>query len=77
MATGACPSAGPGDFTSAWMPAGKGEEWVYVDLGAACTFDRVALYWIRRAAEGSIQVSDDADRLEARSGAPGDLRDHG
>ncbi len=42
------------------MPAGRGEEWVYVDLGAMCTFDRVALSWIRRAAEGSIQVSDDA-----------------
>ena len=51
---------GPGDFTSAWMPAGKGEEWVYVDLGAVCSFDRVALYWIRRPAETSIQVSDDA-----------------
>jgi len=51
---------GPGDFTSAWMPAGKGEEWVYVDLGAGCTFDRVKLYWIRRAAEGSLDVSDDA-----------------
>jgi len=51
---------GPGDFTSAWMPAGRGEEWVYVDLGAVCTFDRVAFYWIRRAAEASIQVSDDA-----------------
>ena len=53
------PVGGPGDFTSAWMAAGKGEEWVYVDLGAVCTFDRVALYWIRRPAEGSIQVSDD------------------
>ena len=31
-----------------------------MDLGAPCTFDRVALSWIRRAAEGSIQVSDDA-----------------
>ena len=51
---------GPWNFTSAWMPAGRGEEWVYVDLGAMCTFDRVALSWIRRAAEGSIQVSDDA-----------------
>jgi hypothetical protein len=51
---------GPYEFTSAWMSAGSGEEWVYVDLGARCTFDRVALYWIRRAAEGSIQVSDDA-----------------
>ena len=54
------PVGGPGDFTSAWMAAGKGEEWVYVDLGAVCTFDRVALYWIRRPAEGSIEVSDDA-----------------
>ena len=24
---------GPYDFTSAWMSAGAGEEWVYVDLG--------------------------------------------
>ncbi len=51
---------GPYHFDSAWMPEGKGEEWVYVDLGTLCTFDRVALYWIRRAAEGSIQVSEDA-----------------
>jgi hypothetical protein len=51
---------GPYDFTSAWMSAGTGEEWVYVDLGAPCEFDRVGLYWIRRAAEGAIEVSDDA-----------------
>jgi beta-galactosidase/beta-glucuronidase len=51
---------GPEHFTSAWMAAGKGEEWVYVDLGAVCTFDKIALNWIRRPAEGSIQVSDDA-----------------
>jgi hypothetical protein len=51
---------GPFHFTSAWKPAGKAQEWVYVDLGVACTFDRVVLDWIRRAAEGSIQVSDDA-----------------
>ena len=51
---------GPYPFTSAWMSGGSGEEWVYVDLGARCTFDRVTLFWIRRAAEGSIQVSDDA-----------------
>ena len=51
---------GPYDFISAWMSEGLGEEWVYVDLGARCEFDRVRLYWIARAAEGSIQVSDDA-----------------
>ena len=47
---------GPYDFTSSWLSqtpgAGTGNEWVYVDLGAPCTFDRVALYWILRAAEG-------------------------
>lgn len=51
---------GPYSFTSAWMSAGSGEEWVYIDLGARCTFDRVALYWIARPAQGSLQVSDDA-----------------
>ena len=52
--------AGPLYFTSAWMSAGSGEEWVYVDLGKPCTFDRIVLSWIRRAAEGAIQVSNNA-----------------
>jgi len=52
---------GPYSFTSAWMSGGLGEEWVYVDLGALCEFDRVKLYWIARAAECSIQVSADAE----------------
>jgi hypothetical protein len=51
---------GPYDFTSAWKSAGGGEEWVYVDLGASCTFDRVTLAWIRPPAEGALQTSDDA-----------------
>src|ERR1700739_3638391 len=54
--------AGPDVFSSAWMSAGSGEEWVYVDLGAVCTFDRIGLTWIERAAEGSIQISDDASQ---------------
>ena len=53
-------AGGPYRFSSAWMPEGKAEEWVYVDLGAHCNFDRVKLHWIRRAAEGVIQASDDA-----------------
>jgi hypothetical protein len=70
---------GPYFFTSAWMSAGSGEEWVYVDLGAQCTFDRVSLYWIARAAEGSIQISDDAQNwrdlqpLPAQSGQIDDI----
>jgi beta-galactosidase/beta-glucuronidase len=65
---------GPYNFTSAWMAAGLGEEWVYVDLGTRCEFDRVTLYWIARAAEGSIQISDDAEQwrdLQPLSGATG------
>ncbi|MDR3700258.1 MAG: discoidin domain-containing protein [Candidatus Sulfopaludibacter sp.] len=51
---------GPFHFASAWKSAGHGGEWVYVDLGAPCAFDRVAVYWIRRPADGAIQVSNDA-----------------
>jgi hypothetical protein len=52
---------GPYSFTSAWMSEGLGEEWVAVDLGAPCAFDRVALHWIARAAEGSMQTSNDGE----------------
>ena len=62
------------------MSAGSGEEWVSVDLGATCTFDRVALAWIRRASQGVIQVSDDGTQwktvqaLQAAAGPNGDIR---
>jgi hypothetical protein len=51
---------GPYEFSSAWMSAGAGEEWVYVDLGAKSEFDTINLAWIRRAREGSIEISDNA-----------------
>ena len=69
---------GPYSFTSAWMSAGSAEEWVAVDLGARCEFDRVALYWIARAAEGSLQISDDQrtwTNLESLSGRTGQVDD--
>jgi hypothetical protein len=50
---------GPYSFTSAWKSASLDEEWVAVDLGAPCTFDRITLHWIARAAEGAIQTSTD------------------
>ena len=53
-------AGGPYNFTSAWMSAGSGDEWVYVDLGSSCEFDRVILSWIARAVDFSLQVSDDA-----------------
>jgi len=69
---------GPYDFTSAWMSGGLGEEWVYVDLGAPCEFDRVVLSWIAPAAEGSLQVSDDARSwrdIQALSGGSSQTED--
>jgi Glycosyl hydrolase 2 galactose-binding domain-like/Exo-beta-D-glucosaminidase Ig-fold domain/Glycosyl hydrolases family 2/F5/8 type C domain len=68
---------GPYNFTSAWMSAGLGEEWVNVDLGTSCEFDRVALHWIAKAAEGSVQVSDDAESWRDIQPLPGgtDLTD--
>jgi hypothetical protein len=51
---------GPYDFTSAWMSEGTGEEWVYVDLGAECSFDSIVLHWICRAGAGAVQVSHNA-----------------
>ena len=41
--------AGPEHFNSAWMSAGAEKSGSTVDLGATCTFDRIALAWIRRA----------------------------
>ncbi len=61
---------GPYHFTSAWKSAGSGEEWVYVDLGAECTFDRVALNWIERAATGSLQSSADAKTWQTIQALP-------
>ena len=62
---------GPYHFTSAWMSAGLGEEWIYVDLGSRCEFDRVQLHWIARAAEGSLQISDDAETWRDLQPLPG------
>ena len=61
---------GPYHFTSAWKSQGSQREWVYVDLGAECLFNRVKLYWISRARSGSIQVSEDARNWKDIAGIP-------
>jgi hypothetical protein len=66
------PVGGPYGFTSAWKSAGRGEEWVSVDLGTASTFDRVVLRWIRRASAGELQVSDDAAHWRTLRALPAD-----
>jgi len=71
-------AGGPYSFTSAWMSAGLDEEWVAVDLGARCSIDRVVLHWIARAAEGSVQISDDEQHwrdVQALNGRTGQVDD--
>jgi beta-galactosidase/beta-glucuronidase len=58
-------------FKSAWISAGTGQEWVYVDLGVSSTFDSIKLYWINKATKGSIQVSDDAKNWVDLAPLPG------
>ncbi|HNW58887.1 MAG TPA: discoidin domain-containing protein [bacterium] len=55
-----CSIGGPYAFSSAWKSAGAQQEWLYVDLGAICAFDRIDIFWLRRAESGSILISDDA-----------------
>ncbi len=59
------------NFKSAWMSAGTGEEWVYVDLGSPSSFDHIVLNWINKASAGSIQVSDDAENWTELTTLPG------
>ena len=59
------------NFKSAWMSAGTGQEWIYVDLGVSSTFDSIKLYWINKAIKGSIQVSDDARKWIDLASLPG------
>lgn len=46
-------------FTSAWRSLGSNDEWISIDLGAECHFDKVVLHWIDKSTKGVIQVSDD------------------
>ncbi|GHT47735.1 hypothetical protein FACS189440_09170 [Bacteroidia bacterium] len=58
-------------FNSAWKSAGTGEEWVYVDLGASATIDKVKLSWINKALAGTVQTSDDAKSWKDAVSLPG------
>lgn len=58
-------------FTSAWMSATAGEEWVSVDLGSHSEFDKVILHWVNKAVEGRIQTSDDAQAWTDAAPLPG------
>ena len=58
-------------FTSTWMSATAGEEWVSVDLGSHSEFDKVILHWVNKAVRGRIQTSDDAQTWTDAAPLPG------
>lgn len=58
-------------FGSAWFSETAGEEWVYVDLGTRSELDKIVLYWINKAIEGQIQLSDDAKEWKEVALLPG------
>lgn len=58
-------------FTSTWMSATAGEEWVSVDLGSHSEFDKVILHWVNKAVEGRIQTSGDAQTWTDAAPLPG------
>ena len=60
-----------GSFNSSWMSSGTGQEWVYVDLGSESEFDNIRLHWIRKAVNGSLQVSDDSKKWSDVASLPG------
>jgi len=59
------------DFTSAWMSAGTGNEWLMVDFGASSDLDSVILYWINKAVAGTLEISDDNINWKVAAQLPG------
>ncbi len=58
-------------FSSAWMSATAGEEWLAVDLGCRSEFDKVVLHWVNKAVKGKVQISDDGKQWNAVADLPG------
>ncbi|MGM9758924.1 MAG: glycosyl hydrolase 2 galactose-binding domain-containing protein [Parabacteroides sp.] len=64
-------------FSSSWMSASAGEEWIYVDLGCRTAIDQVNLHWVNKAVKGHIQLSADGKQWKEVAALPGgtDLED--
>lgn len=66
----ACKMGGPYNFSSSWKSAGSENEWVYIDLGGKCSFDRINLYWLKRAESGSVSILDDCKNWNTIAALP-------
>ncbi|MFR3550201.1 MAG: discoidin domain-containing protein, partial [Coprobacter sp.] len=52
-------------FSSKWESAGKGDQWVYIDLGTICRINKVKLFWGEEFAR-SYQIQFSADKSNWR-----------
>ena len=57
-------------FCSAWMSAGKEDEWICVDLGAVSELEQVRLDWIAGPAAGVLESSADGENWTQLAGLP-------
>jgi hypothetical protein len=55
-----CGIGGPYNYWGSWKSFGAQNEWVYIDLGNSCRFNKIIIYWLKHSETGSIQISDDA-----------------
>ena len=58
-------------FNSTWMSETEGVEWIFIDLGIQSELDKVILYWINKATDGRVQLSDDAVHWKEVARLPG------
>lgn len=58
-------------FHSVWASWEAGRQWVSIDLGAECSFDRVRIHWIEKATEGQLECSADGHTWQKLSDITG------
>lgn len=58
------PIGGPASFNSSWKSLGTEKEWIKLDLGALCSFDKINIHWLNPAGEFSIESSPDDSSWE-------------
>ena len=59
-------------FHSTWVSDGAEGEWIYVDLGARSSFDKLVFFWLNRPLSGRLLVSDDAKSWKDVCGIAGE-----
>ena len=57
-------------YSSTWMSADDKPQWINVDFGTNRKFSEIRLHWIHKAANGCIEISDDAENWKKITNLP-------